>query len=234
MLSTNLRRLMPARNIGVQESRRWELRFNANGTRISDRGQARMRWPTLGGSSSITDTSTAFPDSPGALVLSSAGSGNAYLSSDTLVHQEMGIPAFRDWTLSFDIWAVTWASGGAGRYIMSYQGATANAADTQFALVTNLSGVIVLIMSDGTTRGTTFTAPGAMAASTVYRMRLTRRGSTIALTRDGVAHGSGTHAGRINFPAPSTNPGGIRIGKPVFGAGAGFEGQLDNLILDVH
>jgi hypothetical protein len=136
------------------------------------------------------------------------------------------LPATADWDLEFLVHSGNWTS----RYVVSVQDTTATAAGTQFAWATGAGGVPVFVLSDGATRSTIITAPGAMSINTTYAISVTRRSSTIAMTRDGSAYGSGVFAGSINQPAGRA----WRIFKPEFAGSGAATAAFDRLRLRVY
>ena len=143
------------------------------------------------------------------------------------------LPATANWDLSVRAQAASWTRGGAGGiYLLSIQDASATAAGTQFALATSLSGVMALILSDGSTRTTIVTTSTTLVDGMAYTFKFSRRGSgtnNITCYLNGSQEQQGTFSGSINQPSGRD----WRIGKPEFAVGGSTALYVDTLRLQV-
>jgi hypothetical protein len=187
---------------------------------FTDRGTGRSVWVKLGTDIELANDVAA----PAGKTWLKAFNAAHALETDA-VSANM-LPATADWDLKFYVRMTAVTS----RYMLSVQDGTPTAAGTQFAIATNGSGVPLVVLSDGATRSTIVTAPSAMSTNTTYAIVVSRRGSTISMTRDGSAYGSGTFAGSINQPAGRK----WRISRPEFSSTVGLStGYIDALRLVV-
>lgn len=186
---------------------------------FTDTGTAASMW--AGSSSGVKCTTATVLDGISSLAISG---GADYLTSPYTTANRL--PPSGNFDLQFLYLAATPLISV---YLMSCQDASATAAGTAFAIATNSSQQLVVILSDGTTRSI-IVAPSAlsvMTQSTKYLVKVSRRGTTISLYLNGVAAGSGTFAGAINTPIG----GSWRLNKPIFGSGNSLTCYFDDFYL---
>lgn len=204
---------------GASAANRISMVFDAgNGsTTFTDTGTGASTWTGSGGTTCSTATILAGVSSL------SVSATTDYL--ETAYNSSNRIPATADWDLEF----MARISTATSTYLVSVQDTSATAAGTAFALATNASAQLQVILSDGSTRSiiVAAAAPTAISSGTTYTLKVTRRGSTITLYINGVSVGTGTFSGSVNLPASQA----WRIGKPLFGATNGANGFYDNFRL---
>lgn len=139
------------------------------------------------------------------------------------------IPPTGDWDLQFMVNGTSWSTTQT-QYLVSVQDASASAAGTAFAIATIFSTglvVLLLVLSDGTTRSVPIIGHTGLIVAATYTVLVSRRGNTVALYLNGVSQGSATYTAAINTPSGQT----WRIGQPVDSAPAGFGGEFDAFTL---
>ena len=175
-------------------------------TVFTDIGTGGSNWTVGGGTPELTTAQILAGISSLSIPASTSYIKTAYNTANRL-------PPTGDWTLSFKIRASSaggWVQGGVGTYCLSAQGTAGNASDTAFAMATNSSGKMSVILSDGATRSVILTGATTLATNTNYDFKVTRVGNTITFYINNVSDGSGTFTGTINTPAGED----WRIGAP--------------------
>ncbi len=196
----------------------------ANGSQtFTDTGTGGSTWTGTGGATLTTTSPLAGSSS---LVL--AGTSD-YMEAAASTAANM-LPATNDFDLSF-----TWrpATIVSSSYVVSVMDTTASAAGTQFSISLGSFSEIYLYGSNGTTRSLLAgSGSTAVASNTTYAMLLSRRGTAIAISRDGVSIASGTLAGGYSFAQPAGRK--FRWGKPEYPGEVGQPGRFDTIRLRVY
>lgn len=171
----------------------------ANGsTTFTDDGTQASTWTRSG--ANVTISTAQILDGTSSLLVNG---DSDYLQTD--LTSSNGLPATGDWDIEFRMRLGSVTS----RYVLSAQGTSANASDTHFAIVTNISGNLAFIVSNGTTRQVLFSSSAEnISTNTVYLTRISRRQNEYIISLNGSITSRATFSGNINQPAGRK----IRIG----------------------
>lgn len=189
----------------------------ANGSAtFTDDGTGASTWARSGTGVALT-TTTPLAGTSSLLVTATTD----YLETD--YDSDNCLPASADWDISFKMRAATLVSGGLGRYVLSAQDSSTTAAGTAFAIATNASGNLLLVLSDGTTRSVIVTSSTVLSVDTTYDVLMQRRGTSVRMFFGGISVGTGTFSGSVNLPASRK----LRIGKPEASASSASSLRFD-------
>ena len=185
-----------------------------------------MLFDTGNGSTTFTDAGTAGSTWSGTagVVCSTAhiieGVSSLYLPSnadylEAATSSTNRLPASSDFSVKWKArYSSSLSAAGTGGYLISIQDASATAAGTQFAIVTNSSGNLAIVYSDGTTRSVAVGSTPITTGSDI-QFEFKRVGTTLTLMQAGVAAVTVTGFSG-SFPAASGTK--WRLGKPENGS----------------
>jgi hypothetical protein len=138
----------------------------ANGSQVfTDIGTGASTW-TWAGSAALTTSTVLAGTSSLSIPTTSSYIETPYTTGNR-------IPPTGNWSLTFKARASSaggWVQAGVGTYLLSVQNSTATAAGTAFAMATNASGKMQLVLSDGTTRSLILTGATTLATNTAWRI----------------------------------------------------------------
>jgi hypothetical protein len=204
--------------------------------------QINMQFDAGNGSSTFTDGGTAGSTwtRSGVGVVCSTGhiitgvsslflpANTEYLEAATSASNRL--PASADFSLKWKGYYTSQLSaGGTGAYLMSIQDSGGTAAGTQFAVVTNSTGQLLFVYSNGTTRSVS-TGSTLLIANADTNFEFKRVGTTLSLLQNGTTVSTVTGFSG-SFPAVTTTK--WRVGRSESGSNNGIAtgSYVDNLTL---
>lgn len=164
-------------------------------TTFTDSGTGASTW-TAGGASALSTVSPAPLTGTASLKIPALNADyikTAYGANNCL-------PARGDWDILMRVRCTGWDTGGVGKTFLSAQSPAAAAIDTAFALATNSTRKLLIVLSDGTTRSVIATSTSSMANNTTYDISAARRGNTVSVGFGAGTGGGGTFTGAIHLP----------------------------------